>query len=58
MSDVYVEFKEAWVDRVIFGSSMAGRLAHARRAMKAQPDYDEAKYHAALFAAEAEFTGT
>jgi hypothetical protein len=55
MSNVYEKFKEAWVDRAVVGNSVAGRLAKARSTMKAQPDYDEAKYHAALFAAEAEY---
>ncbi|HZR76882.1 hypothetical protein [Bradyrhizobium sp.] len=54
MSDLYSEFKEAWVDRAIFGSGVAARLAKARSAMRAQPNYDDAKYLAAVFAAEAE----
>ena len=54
MSDPYTQFKEAWLDRVTYGSSLAGTLAEARSTMKAGPDYDEARYRAALFAAEAE----
>jgi hypothetical protein len=55
--DLYLNFKDAWIDRAIFGSSMAARLANARNAMRAQPDYSEQKYRAAVFAAEAEYHG-
>lgn len=55
MLDLYEKFRKAWIDRVMFGSSTARQLAKARSTMKAQPDFDEERYYAALLAADAEY---
>jgi hypothetical protein len=53
MVDVYANFANAWLVRVLHGSSFASELAEARCLMLADPHYDDAKYRAALLAADA-----
>jgi hypothetical protein len=53
-TDVYDNFKRAWVRRVVDGSRFASELAKARSTMQADPAYDPQKYRAALYAAAAE----
>jgi hypothetical protein len=48
---IYDDFREAWVDHVVFGGGNA-RLYAARVRMLSDPDYDELRYAAALFAGE------
>lgn len=54
MSDIYLNFKRAWVQRVVHGSRYASELAKARSTMQADPAYDPKKYQDALFEAAAE----
>ncbi len=52
MTDVYFEFESAWIDKEL-NKRDGSALAHARTRMKSDPAYDERKYCAALFRAEA-----
>jgi hypothetical protein len=54
MSDIYENFRRAWVRRVVDGAGFASELAKARSTMQADPVYDPEKYRAALFEAAAE----
>jgi hypothetical protein len=54
MSDIYSNFKHAWVRRVVDGSRFASELAEARSTMRTDPAYDPVRYRAALFEAAAE----
>jgi hypothetical protein len=54
ISDIYMNFRRAWVRRVVHGPQFASGLANARSTMQADPAYDSEKYRTALFAAEAD----
>jgi hypothetical protein len=54
MSDIYENFRSAWVRRVVDGPRFASELAEARNTMQADPAYDPEKYRAVLFEAAAE----
>jgi hypothetical protein len=51
MSDIYLNFKRAWVRRAVDGPDFAFELAKARSTMQADPAYDPRKHRAALFEA-------
>ena len=56
MSDIYDNFRRAWVKRVVEGPTphLSSELAKARSTMETDPTYDPKKYRAALDAAAAE----
>jgi hypothetical protein len=48
---VYDDFRDAWVDHVVF-KNRAAQLATARSRMDKDPNYDPRKYREAVFKAE------
>lgn len=58
MLDIYGNWASAWLAFVRHGSKFASELNEARRLMLADPNYDEARYRAALLAADAVKNGS